>query len=788
MNSYYKKIDNFSVAMSNWILSNAKLVLLLCILVAIAIGSGGRFLVFSSDYRIFFSDQNPELEAFEGLQETYTKSDNILFVIEPSRGDVFNKNNLEKVAALTEEAWKIPYAIRVDSLTNFQNTTGEGDDLIVEDMFPDPGHLSDGERTARSEIALREPLLLNSLVSQSGKVTAINVTLSYPQKSVDEVPESIVAARALRDEYLTEHPDDKIYLTGVSMLNNAFTEAGFKDLGTLIPFMFVIILVFIYAILRSYVCTVIALTVIVLSSMVAMGAAGYAGIQLSPISGVAPIIILTMAVADSIHIFATLRKLLLSGASKADAIIEAIRVNFIPVIITSVTTIVGFLALNLSAAPPFWHLGNMTAIGIATACLYSLILLPALAWLMPIEGWKINDSHGHSHLLDKLAGFVIARPVQVALVTIVVCFSLMMFIPKLELNDQWTKYFDDSIQFRGDTDAALKYFGLYPIEFSVSADGPGGVNEPEYLAKLEEFVSFLRAQPHVEHVYSICEILKRINRNLNYEDESYYRVPQKRDLSAQYLLLYEMSLPYGLDLNDRVNINKSATRVTATLGNVSTAQTKEFLANAEAWMQANLPGYMAATKPTSTQVMFTYIAQRNVNDMVLGTWVAIVTISLVMILALGSIKIGILSLVSNAAPILVAFGAWSVLVGEVGFSVAAVASISLGIVVDDSVHFLSKYIRSRKELNYNSSESIRFTYQTVGLPIVINTIVLALGFLLLTQSAFKVNEDMGLLTTMSIIFSLVLDFLLLPSLLLIVDSAKRVSTALSAELNQNESS
>ena len=786
MNTYYQKIDNFAVAMSNWVMSNAKLVLFLSVLVALAIGSGGRFLVFSSDYRIFFSDQNPELEAFEGLQATYTKNDNILFVIEPASGDVFDKNDLEKVAALTEKAWEIPYAIRVDSLTNFQNTTGEGDDLIVEDMFPAPAQLSDSERTARSEIALREPLLLGSLVTQSGKVTAINVTFSYPQESVNEVPESVVGARALRDDFLVEYPDDKIYLTGVTMLNNAFTEAGFADLGTLIPFMFVIILVLTYGILRSYVCTVITLAVIALSSMVAMGSAGYAGIQLSPISGMAPIIILTMAVADSIHILTSLRKGLLSGASKADAIAEAIRVNFIPVIITSVTTIVGFLALNLSDAPPFWHLGNTTAMGIAAACLYSLILLPALAWLMPIERWKISDSQGHSRLLDKIANFVIARPVPVALVAMVVCFSFMMYIPKLELNDQWTKYFDDSIQFRGDTDAAMNHFGLYPIEFSVPADGPGGVNEPEYLAKLDEFVSYLRKQPNVEHVYSISEVLKRLNRNLNYEDEAYYRVPQNRELSAQYLLLYEMSLPYGLDLNDRVNISKSATRVTATLGDVSTAETKEFLANTEAWMQANFPDHMAATKPTSAQVMFAYIAQRNVNDMVLGTWVAIVTISLVMILALGSIKIGILSLVPNAMPILMAFGAWSVLVGEVGFSVAAVASISLGIVVDDSVHFLSKYIRSRKELNYSASESIRFTFQTVGVPIVINTVVLAVGFLLLTQSAFKVNQDMGLLTTMSIIFALVLDFLLLPALLLIADSAKGVS-AVSSELDQNES-
>jgi hypothetical protein len=283
--------------------------------------------------------------------------------------------------------------------------------------------------------------------------------------------------------------------------------------------------------------------------------------------------------------------------------------------------------------------------------------------------------------MDALAEFVIRRYrgllVGVGLPTL----AIIAFIPTLDFNDQWVEYFDERIEFRVDSDQAMNHFGLYPIEYSVPANGPGGISEPEYLANLE------------------------------------------RLMSAQYLLLYELSLPYGLDLNDRINVDKSATRVTATIEQATSAETKAFFNDVDAWMQDNLPPYMHA-KPTSAAVMFTYISERNMQNMVVG---------------------GTLSLVPNGLPILVTFGAWALLVGEVGFSVATVASISLGIIVDDTVHWLSKYVRARDERNLSVEDSIRYAFHNVGTAIIVNTIILAAGFFVMTTSAFKMNVDLGLI-------------------------------------------
>ena len=224
----------------------------------------------------------------------------------------------------------------------------------------------------------------------------------------------------------------------------------------------------------------------------------------------------------------------------------------------------------------------------------------------------------------------------------------------------------------------------------------------------------------------------------------------------------------GLDLNDRVNIDKSATRVTATLGNVDSIVTREFLGATTAWMETNLPPWMQAN-PTSAQVMFTYIAGRNIDNMLTGTAIAIFAIALILMAALQSFRLGLLSLVPNGLPILATFGTWALLVGKVGFSVATVASISLGIVVDDTVHLLSKYVRARDERGGSAADAIRYAFKSVGMALVVNTVILSLGFMVLLTSSFKVNVDMGLLTALAIVFALVLDFLFLPALLLMMD-------------------
>jgi len=738
------------------------------VLIVAAAAAGGRYLEFANNYRVFFSQENPELIAFERFQETYTKNDNILFVLQPKEGGIFNQRIIAAVEKLTARAWSIPYTIRVDSVTNFQHSWANGDDLTVEDLIRDGAELSQAELDRKRAIALAEPLLRGNLISPDADTTGINVTLQYPEKSLTEVPQAVGVARALAAEIRRDFPDVHVALSGLSMLNNAFAESGQSDVKTLIPFMYLVLIAIMLLALRSVSGTVATLLLIAFSTATALGLAGYAGIKLTPISVIAPTIILTLAIADSIHILVSMLTLMREGWDKIAALKESIRLNFLAVTITSVTTIVGFLSLNFSDSPPFWHLGNITALGIAAAWLYSVTFLPAVVSLLPVKVTQhVGQVGGMQSALAGLAAFVTARFRAILLVMGAVALALISLVPTIDLNDEFVKYFDHRIQFRNDAEFATDNLkGVYLVEYSVEAEGPGRISTPLYLEHLEEFTAWLREQPEVMHVYSYADIIKRLNKNLHGDDPSWYRIPDNRNLAAQYLLLYELSLPYGLDLNDRINIDKSATRVTATVQDLSTVELRAFLDRSRGWLREHTPKSMWAT-PTGAAVMFSFISQRNIEGMLGGNALAVVLIAAIMILSLRSLPLGALSLIPNVVPILMTFGLWALLVNQVGMAAATVSATSLGIIVDNTVHFLTKYLRARREKGFDRPQAIRYTFETVGMAMALNALILAFGFAVLAASTFKINAELGLLTAMAILIALVVDFLLLPALLLI---------------------
>ena len=698
MSGLNQAIDRFAADLTKWVIHWRWLVITAVILATLTVGSGARFLDFATNYRVFFSAQNPELTAFESFQQTYTKNDNFLFVVQPKDGVVFGPKMADVVERITEEAWQIPYNLRVDSITNFQHSWANGDELTVEDLIKNGSELDEEMLLEKRAVALAEPLLHDNLISADADTTGINVVLQYPEQSLTEVPEAVEVARAIVDGIEADYPDITIALSGISMLNNSFAESGLQDLATLTPAMYAVLLIVLLLALRSLTGTFATLLVIIFSTIATMGAAGFMGVKLTPISMIAPTIIMTLAIADSVHILISLRDAMQNGMDKINALVEAIRVNFLAIGITSITTIIGFLALNFSDSPPFNHLGNMTAVGIFAAWIVSITILPAVVSMLPVKFKAIEDRRAGlgTRLIERLAEFVIARYRATLFLCGGAAIALTAMVPTINLDDQWTKYFDERIEFRRDTDFAMANLGgLYPIEFSLEAAEAGGVSDPAFLERLGAFTEWLRTQPEVTHVYSLADIMKRLNKNMHGDDEAYYLLPEDRDLAAQYLLLYELSLPYGLDLNDRINIDKSATRVTATLGDVSTVETRNFLDRAEGWLKDNTPTHMQ-TAPTGATVMFSYIAERNIISMLQGNAIAIILISAIMILALRSWSLGLLSLIPNAIPILMTFGVWALLVGVVGMAAATVAAVSLGIIVDNTVHLLTKYQRGLK--------------------------------------------------------------------------------------------
>ena len=780
---------------ANWVVRYRWLVLLISLVGVMGLASGGRFLAFTNDYRVFFSDANPQLLAFEDLQETYTKSDNILIMLEPADGDVFTNKTLAAVQDLTDRAWQVPFSIRVDSLTNYQYMTAEGDDLLVSDLVEDADGLTADDIDTIRAAALAQPLLVKKLLSPSTDVTGVNITVEMPGELSDEdrllppeernlkdpayaLEQAVTFTRAMMADMEATYPDIRFSTTGVVVMNQAFPEASTTDMMTIIPLAFLVIIVGILALIRSPMAMLGTVIVVLLSIMAAMGTAGWLGIKLTPPSASAPTLILTLAVADCVHFLVTLYHNLRQGQDKRAAIVESLRINLFPIFLTSITTAIGFLSMNFSDAPPFRDLGNITAIGVIYAFILAVFFLPALAAVLPIRA-RVRDTN-KTTLMDHLASFVIGNRKPLLFGMLAVMVGLALMAPRNELNDVFVNYFDKSVPFRADTDHVTeKLSGMYLVDFSIDSGEEGGVSNPGFLAQVEQFERWLEQQPEVQHVNAITETMRRLNRSMHGDDDSYYQLPESRELSAQYLLLYEMSLPYGLDLNNQINFDKSATRLSTTLETLSTQEMLALENRMTEWMETNTPDI--ATIGSGPTLMFSHIGMRNIVSMLSGTSIALVLISLILLFALRSVKFGLLSLIPNIAPALMAFGVWGLAVGEVGLAVSVVVAMTLGIVVDDTIHFLSKYLRARRERGMNAEEAVRYAFNTVGVALLVTTIVLVAGFLVISQSNFLVNSQMGLLTAITITIALIVDFLFLPPLLIAVDKDKNAANASNAE-------
>lgn len=755
-------------------------VLAATLLIVFGLAAGAPKLGFNDDYRLFFGPENPQLQAFEKLQAVYTKNDNILFVVEPPNGDVFTAETLTAIEELTAAAWQIPFARRVDSVTNFQHTRAEGDDLVVEDLVEGAAELAPEEVAQRRRIALAEPLLAGRVVSPAADVTGVNVTLQMPGESVDETQRAVAHAREVAARIESEHPGHRIYMTGFAMLNNAFTEASMRDMSTLIPLMYGIIVIFLLLLFRSFSATFATLIVIALSTVATMGAAGWSLLELTPPSSIAPTLILTLAVADSVHLLKGFFGRLAAGDAKRQALVESLRVNMWPIFLTSASTAIGFLSMNFSDSPPFHDLGNMTAFGVMAAFILSVSFLPALMSLLPVAVPKSRRSGGEE-IWDRFGAWVLARRKPLLAATSLLVVALTLSVPRNELNDEFVDYFAPSIPFRTDTDFTVdRLTGIYQIEFSLGARESGGVSEPVYLETLDRFAEWWRTQPGVLHVRTLADTMRRVNRSMHGDDESWYRLPESRGLAAQYLLLYELSLPYGLDLNDEINVDKSATRFTVTFDDLSAKDLIAATASGEAWLRVNAPPSML-THGAGPSLMFAHLTQRNIESMLVGTFVALILISALLVVALKSWRYGFLSLIPNLAPAGLAFGVWALTVSQINIALSMVMAMTLGIVVDDTVHFLAKYQRGRREHGLDADGAVRYAFRSVGSALWTTSLVLIAGFAVLSLSSFEMNAGMGRLTAVTIAMALFTDFLLLPALLATFDRRREApSTALSA--------
>lgn len=752
---------------TDWLLRYHKLAVILAVMGTVLLAVGTRQLSFTNDFRIYFSQDNPQLAALEKMEAIFGKQEAIYYFITPKTGDLFTRQHLSLIHDLTEAAWGLPYVSRVNSLTNYQHTEAKEDELSTDYLLRDNASLTDEKIAWIKSVALTEPTLLNNIIARDGEATGMAARLRMPDENKKAPDETVKAARELLAKMRQQYPEANIHLAGGTTSGVVLGEAVQQDMQSLVGMSYGILIVGLMLLMRSLRGMLVTVLVVTFSIAATMGVYGWFGMVLTPVAGWVPSVVMTIAVADSVHILMSYFHGIRQGMTRDAAIRESIRINANPVFITSLTTIIGVLCLNFSDSPPYRDLGNMVALGVFIAWVLSMTFLPAtLAWLTV---GKAHLGEGESRHMESFANFVMKRRHWLLVgmgIWVVIAAS---FIPRNELTERWHEYFDETFEQRRSVEEInQKLTGVHTIRYLMQTGEDNGIHAPAYLQTLEAFANWYRQQPGVAYVHSLADVQKRLNKTMHGDDPVWYKIPDRRELAAQYFLLHEIGLPRELSLDDLVNYNRSSSLFRVVIHKTDSENILTLDDRAREWLQQNA-SHIRFSEGTGMDIIFGYINHRNIRQLLKGTLLALVLISFVLMFALRSVRLGLISLVPNLVPAALAYGTWGLFIGRVDLSASVVICMSLGIVVDDTVHFLSKYLRARREQLLSIEDSMRYAFHTVGMALAITTTVLVAGFLVLVASPFSPTWVSGLLLAMTLSYALIADFLFLPPLLMILD-------------------
>lgn len=718
---------------------------------------------FDSSFQAFLEKDNPNLQSLIKIQENFSSSENnALVMIAPDSGKIFNEQTLKIIETATEKSWQLPYIKNVISITNTPRIRVTDDGLEVIDYFSSDYALTEEDIAQLEQEALANPNLIGRLISEQGSVAAIYLDFDIPQEkytdSMLHLGDKIVELRSDVQSNIAA----QVHFSGNVFFDHSLFEVMLHDLLFLFPLVCFIVVVFLSYILRSFLYTLITFLVTFLSLLITIAFSGWLGIALNTVSILCTMVIISIAVADNIHFFNSYINFRRSGVEKLAAIQKSLAANFVAMFITSFTTAIGFLTMNFSESPPFHDLGNLTALGVMIDFWLTVAFIPALVAWLPDKSQKFNQ--GQFMNTKALGVFVLKNNRAIAILLFPISFMLLLFIPNNELNDDSLTWFDEKTEFRQATDFASKHLsGLRYIVYTLESPSEFGIHDPDFLKQVEQLIAWYALQPEVTHQHHYLNILKEMNQKLHNNEDSWFVLPDSVESASQILFLLEMGEAAEGELNMFYSYDKSSLRLVVSLQNLTN---KEYIAleeRAYIWMTNNVPEI--ASHGASIPIMFAKVGQENLERMIYGGLLAALIITVVIGLALQSATLGFLSIIPNVLPIGVTYGVWGLFIGELNLAAAVMFSVSIGIVVDDTVHFLYRYVYATKKEGLSHEEAILYVFDKIGGALLTTTLVLAAGLFVLSFSSFTMSATIGAMVTITILFGLFFDFFCLPLLL-----------------------
>lgn len=584
-----------------------------------------------------------------------------------------------------------------------------------------------------------------------------------------------------------------IHIAGPTAINAELDRMSQKDLAMFVPLMFCIALIVLIILLKKATGVIVTMISIGISNLWAMGLYAVCGNTMNMISGIITPVIFVIALATSIHIINSHYSESSPLPNNRKSIIETIKNIGIPCFFTCLTTSFGFLSLMSSSVAPVRDTGAFIAIGIMLSFLITIVSI-TLAFIFFDSNIRNSESRiqkqGNFHKKTEIfhnslcwiSSFVNSRTKSVLVLSIVLVAISIYGIHMLKVESDIIKAFPENSEIIKSNNYIEKNLtGLLPLEFAVISTNDETITDPNALKHIEEFQTFLNSINEVTFALSIVDVIKKVSQTMNNGDSTFFKIPKSTEKSDIYL---NMASLYGGSIVDNFYTqDKKSARISARMKQVPSSEYSKILDSIKVYIKDNFPKNLSV-KITGVVHLLIEMQDYLITSQIKSFSFAFAIIFIVMVFLLKSIKLALISMIPNIIPVIFTIGTMGYIGIMLDSGTMMVASVAIGIAVDDTIHFLYRFkkeleqrvdtyseptlnIDLKKKYKNDYTVSINQTIQSVGRAIIFTSIITFCGFLALCLSQFKPIQYFGLLTSITMINALIADLFVLPCALLI---------------------
>jgi len=717
----------------------------------------------NNSFEVWFRDDDPGRVTYDQIKE-YFGGDEFVIVAYKTE-NLFEKEELKKLKELTERFYELPDVRDVISLTNVDDFRSEGDMLIIEDLFETIPETDQALRKKKGRV-LSNMLFSGNVISPDGKTTALLIKVStnpqeenYQRKLTDRI------YKICEEE--NEAGKYQFHVAGSTILVGEEDKASTDDVALEYGLMIGLLVFFLYISFKRVVLVIAPLAIVVIANLWTHAMLPIFGSSYNMVTAIIASLVMVIGIADAIHLISEynlqLRKHAVKKAAK-----KAFMIVVIPCFFTSITTAAGFMSMMVSELVPIKDFGLFSGVAMLFTLVANMVVMTVVLTFLKspkkaASQRQIEHTETKPSFLDKAMVWVASvnrRHVKINLVLALVIVAVAITgISRIEVNTNEVDYFDATHPYP----TSIRFIeenltGTMSVEVLLTGDH-NTFKRPDVLQKIERLQRYIDDYPEVVKTYSVNDYLKEINKVMNGEDASFYRIPETQALVAQYLILTDESITDYLDTT-----TFSAARIHGRLNNLDSTRMKEISAEIENEMSKLFVNDGVEVELTGTMKLYVNAVDYVIESQIMGFSLALVVIFILLSLLVRSFSLGLLAMIPNVIPIFLTFGIMGWVGINLDFGTVIVASVSIGLAVDDTIHFISRF-RHFYDRTGNYDDAIDLTITHVGQPITITTVVLFFGFMALIISTFKPIMYFGLLASITMISALIADLFVLPALI-----------------------